>query len=143
MRKVGDLFEFARLIRYISQRQPLFATGNYCHDIISESFYQSNDTDNDDEMFTMPHCEPQEDSDSDGNYQSHQTSVLSIIHGIMYSPSDGVKWMPKHIALGSILRQATRSTLLVDLLHKAGHIQLRQANPQGGHLTSARHRLCS
>ena len=69
----------------------------------------------------MPHCEPQEDSDSDGNYQSHQTSVLSIIHGIMYSPSDGVKWMPKHIAVGSILRQATRSTLLVDLLHKAGH----------------------
>ena len=61
----------------------------------------------------------------------------------MYAPSDGVKWMPKHIALGSILHQATRSTLLVDLLHKAGHIQLRQANPQGKHLTSARHRLCS
>ena len=88
----------------------------------------------------MPHCEPQEDSDSDGNDQSHHTSV---IHGIMYAPSNGVKWMPKHIALGSILHQATRSTLLVDLLHKAGHIQLRQANPQGGHLTRARHRLCS
>ena len=28
-----------------------------------------------------------------------------IIHGMMYAPSDGVKWMPKHIALGSILRQ--------------------------------------
>ena len=27
-----------------------------------------------------------------------------IIHGII-APSDGVKWMPKHIALGSILRQ--------------------------------------
>ena len=64
-----------------------------------------------------------------------------IIHGMMYAPGDGVKWMPKHIALGSILHQATRSTLLVDLLHKAVHIQLRQANPQGGHLTSARHRL--
>ena len=42
-----------------------------------------------------------------------------IIHGMMYALSDGVKWMPKHIALGSILtsrpRQATRSTLLVDL----------------------------
>ena len=49
--------------------------------------------------------------------------------------------MPKHIALGSILRQATRSTLLVDLLHKAGHIQLRQANPQVGPLTSARYSL--
>ena len=43
----------------------------------------------------------------------------------------------------SILHQATRSTLLVDLLHKAGHIQLRQANPQGGHLTSLRHIPCS
>ena len=92
-------------------------------------------------LIMMPHCERQEDSDSDGNDQSHHTSVLSIIHGIMYAPSDGVKWMPKHIALGSILHQATRSTLLVDLLHKAVHIQLRQANPQGGHLTSARHRL--
>ena len=47
------------LVREISQRQPLFASGNYCHEIISESFYQSNDTDNDDEMFTMPHYEPQ------------------------------------------------------------------------------------
>ena len=28
-----------------------------------------------------------------------------IIHGMMYAPSVGVKWMQKHIALGSILRQ--------------------------------------
>ena len=49
--------------------------------------------------------------------------------------------MPKHIALGSILHQATRSTLLVDLLRKAGHIQLRQANPPVGPLTSARYSL--
>ena len=28
-----------------------------------------------------------------------------IIHGMMYTPSDGVKWMPKHMALGSIPRQ--------------------------------------
>ena len=49
--------------------------------------------------------------------------------------------MPKHIALGSILRQATRSMLLVDRLHKAGHIQLRQPNPQVGPLTSARYSL--
>ena len=109
------------LIRQISQRQQRFASCNYCYEIISGSFYQSNDTDNDDEMFTMPHC------DSDGNDQSHHTTVLSIIHGTMYAPSDGVKWMPKHVALGSILHQATRSTLLVDLLHKAGHI--RQTNP--------------
>ena len=87
----------------------------------------------------MPHCDPQEDSDSDGNDQSHPTSVLSIIHGIMYAPSNGFKWMSKHIALGSILHQATRSTLLVDLLHKTGHI--RQTNPQVGHLISARHSL--
>ena len=33
------------------------------------------------------------------------------------------------------------STLLVDLLHKEGHIQLRQANPQVGPLTSARYSL--
>ena len=49
--------------------------------------------------------------------------------------------MPKHIVLGSILHQATGSTLLVDLLHKVGHIQLRQANPQVGPLTSARYSL--
>ena len=47
MRKVGDLFEFAGIDTKILQRQPLFAPGNYCHEIISESFYQSNDTDND------------------------------------------------------------------------------------------------
>ena len=66
-----------------------------------------------------------------------------IIHGVMYAPSDGVKWMPKHIALGSNrnLHRATRSTLLVDLLHKAGHIQLQQTNPQVGPLTSARYSL--
>ena len=52
-----------------------------------------------------------------------------IIHVMTYALSDGVKWIPKHIALGSILHQATRSTLLVGLLHKAGHIQLRQAKP--------------
>ena len=33
------------------------------------------------------------------------------------------------------------STLLVDLLHKAGYIQIRQANPQFGPLTSARYSL--
>ena len=80
MRKVGDLFEFASTDTG-NFRQPLFASGNYCYEIISESFYQSNDTDNEDEMFTMPHCETQEDSDSNGNEQSHQTSVLSIVHG--------------------------------------------------------------
>ena len=47
--------------------------------------------------------------------------------------------MPKRIALGSILHQATRSTVLVDLLHKAGHI--RQTNPQVERLTSATHSL--
>ena len=88
LEEVWDLFEFASTSTEISQRQPLFASGNYCHEIISESFYQSNDTDNDDEMFTMPLCEPQEDSDSDGNDQIHHTSVLSIIHGIMYTPSE-------------------------------------------------------
>ena len=33
------------------------------------------------------------------------------------------------------------STLLVDLLHKKGHIQLRQANSQFGPLTGARYSL--
>ena len=33
------------------------------------------------------------------------------------------------------------STLLVDLLHKEGHIQLRQANPQFGPLNGARYSL--
>ena len=39
--------------------------------------------------------------------------------------------------LGSTLYQAMRSRLLVELLHKARHMQL-QANSQVGHLTSAR-----
>ena len=64
-----------------------------------------------------------------------------IIHGMMCASYDGLKWMPKYIALGGILHQTTPSTLLVDLLHKAGHIQLRQANPQVGPLTSARYSL--
>ena len=103
MRKVGDLFEFVSTGRRgtFHRDNHYLLQANCCHEIISDSFYQSNDTPNDDEMFTMPHCEPQEDGDSDGNDQSHHTSVLSIIHGIMYAPSDGVKWMPKHIALGS------------------------------------------
>ena len=38
---------------------------------------------------------------------------------------------------GSTLYQAMRSRLLVELLHKARHMQL-QENSQVGHLTSAR-----
>ena len=136
MRKVGDLFEFASI-----HTENFTEKNHYLLQaiIVMRSFQRVSTRVM--TLIMMPHCERQEDSDSDGNDQSHHTSVLSIIHGIMYAPSDGVKWMPKHMALGSILHQATRSTLLVDLLHKAVHIQLRQANPQGGHLTSARHRL--
>ena len=53
-----------------------------------------------------------------------------IIHGMMYAPSDGVKWMPKHIALGSILHQATRSTL-----------NISTSIAQVGPLTSVRYSL--
>ena len=82
--KLETFSNSSALIPNISQRQLLFASGGCCHEIISESFYQSNDTANDDEMFTMPHCEPQEDSDSDGNDQSHQTSWIDLIVGFYY-----------------------------------------------------------
>lgn len=36
--------------------------------------------------------------------------------------SEGRKWTPRHIGLGSTLHQATRSKPLVELFHKAGHI---------------------
>ena len=49
MRKVGDLFEFASIHteNFYRDNHYIFASGNYCHEIISESVYQSNDTDND------------------------------------------------------------------------------------------------
>ena len=58
------------------------------------------------------------------------TIVLPIVQGVVYAASNGP------VFLGTTLSDAMRSRPLVDLLHKAGHIQLR-ANPQVGHLTSA------
>ncbi len=47
---------------------------------------------------------------------------MSLGQDIVYAVSNGVKWTPKHISLGSTLHQVTRSKRLVDLFHKAGNI---------------------
>ena len=54
--------------------------------------------------------------------QNHQERILSLTQDIVYAVSNGVKWTPKHIGLGSTLHQVTRSKQLVDLFHKAGNI---------------------
>ena len=55
IKKVGDLFYFVQpLICDILDRDPLLASRKYCHEIIADSFCQSNETANDDEMLTMP-----------------------------------------------------------------------------------------
>lgn len=42
----------------LREREPLLTLRKYCHEIIADSFYQSNGTTNYDEMLTMPHNEP-------------------------------------------------------------------------------------
>ena len=69
-------------------------------------------------------------ADSECNDQNHHICVLSIEQGI-------VLLVMEQVFLGSTLYQAMRSRRLVELLHKARHMQL-QANSQVGHLTSAR-----
>ena len=55
IKKVGDLFFFVQpSIRDILDREPLLASRKYCHEIIADSFCQSNETANDDEMLAMP-----------------------------------------------------------------------------------------
>ena len=51
-----------------------------------------------------------------------RTKTLSVGQDIVYGVSNGRKWTPKHIGLGSTLHQVTRSKDLVKLFHKAGHI---------------------
>ena len=46
-----------------------------------------------------------------------------------------------HYIIQVMMYAPSYSTLVVDLLHKEGHIQLRQANPQVGPLTSGRYSL--
>ena len=60
--------------------------------------------------------------DNECHKESHQSRVLSIAQDVVYAVSNGTKWMPKHIGLGSTLHQATRSRKLVELFNKAGHI---------------------
>lgn len=48
--------------------------------------------------------------------------VISCAQDIVYGVSDGTKWTPKHVGLGSTLHQVTRSKDLVHLFNKAGHI---------------------
>jgi len=47
--------------------------------------------------------------------------VLSVGQDMVFGVSDGKKWTPKHIGLGSTLHQATRSKKLLQLFHSAGH----------------------
>jgi len=63
-----------------------------------------------------------EDIDEETLKSPMKNTVLSIAQDIVYGVSGGKKWTPKHIGLGSMLHQATRSRQLVDIFHKAGHI---------------------
>ena len=47
---------------------------------------------------------------------------MSLGQDVVYAVSNGAKWTPKYIGLGSTLHQVTRSKQLVDLFNKAGHI---------------------
>jgi hypothetical protein len=51
-----------------------------------------------------------------------RSKALAVAQDIVYGVSNGKKWTPKHIGLGSTLHQVTRSKDLVKLFHKAGHI---------------------
>ena len=62
------------------------------------------------------------DSTSEYVHENQQTRVLSITQDFVYAVSNGTKWTPKHIGLGSILQQVTRSRQLVELFHRAGDI---------------------
>ena len=65
----------------------------------------------------------QTECDSVNNNEDTQNErVLSVGQDIVYGVSNGKKWTPKHIGLGSTLHQATRSKTLVELFNKAGHV---------------------
>ena len=49
------------------------------------------------------------------------TVGLSIVQDVVYVAHGGHKWTPTHVKLASSLYQATRSKLLDNLFHKAGH----------------------
>ena len=51
-----------------------------------------------------------------------RSKALAVAEDIVYGVSNGKKWTPKHIGLGSTLHHVTRSKDLVKLFHKAGHI---------------------
>ena len=68
-------------------------------------------------------CEAEADQETGDQEESHQQSwVLSLVQDLIYSVSEGKRWTPKHVGLGSTLHQTTRSKQLVQLFHKAGHI---------------------
>ena len=48
--------------------------------------------------------------------------MLLCAQDIACGVSGGTKWTPKHVELGSTLRQVTRLKDLVKLFNKAGHI---------------------
>ena len=61
------------------------------------------------------------DDSQTGESDSEATNIFSIAQDIVYGVSKHRKLTPKHIGLGLTLHQATRSEILVDLFHSAGH----------------------
>ena len=60
--------------------------------------------------------------DKESDYENpRQSQILSVAQDIVYGVSEGKKWTPKHVGLGSTLHQSTRSKKLVTLFHRAGH----------------------
>ena len=58
----------------------------------------------------------------ESNYENpRQSQILSVAQDIVYGVSEGKKWTPKHVGLGSTLHQSTRLKKLVNLFYRAGH----------------------
>lgn len=60
-----------------------------------------------------------EDEEQDDD--SSNCVTLSICRDTVYAVSKRKRLMPKHVGVGMSIHQATRSKLLVKLLHNAGH----------------------
>ncbi len=61
------------------------------------------------------------DMDDESDLNAGDDWIVSIAQDIIYGARNGKMWTPKHVGLGSMFHQATRSKTLVQLFHKAGH----------------------
>ena len=65
--------------------------------------------------------EPRPDSEDFEPEDITHDRIVSVGQDLVFGVSNGKKWTPKHVGLGSTLHQSTRSKALVQLFHRAGH----------------------